>query len=71
MSRQQSKRAKLIASGLSKTDCIPIAEKRKVYYNSKMNKFNNELTSVSNVRKSKCLPIIKKYPKNDEVIILL
>ena len=63
MSRQRSKRAKWIASGLSKTDCIPIAEKRKVYYNSTMNKFNNELTAVSNLRKSKCLPIIKSTLK--------
>jgi len=60
MSRQQSKRAKLIASGLSKADCIPIAEKRKVYSNSTMKKLNNELTSVSNLRKSICLPNIKK-----------
>lgn len=59
MSRQQSKRAKLMVSGLSKTDCIPIAEKRIVYSNSTMNKSNNELTAVSNLRKSKCLPTIK------------
>lgn len=62
MSRQQSKRTKLMVSSLIKADCLPVVEHKKVYSETTMNRSENEpnLTNIPSLRKSKCLPIIKK-----------